>query len=117
MGLKLLLGIALLLVGLGLAAWTTWRHLGRTPRSRSWATGPAAGGAGEVYVLIHQPFGAAFAIELGLAMLVPRDSGAFAFVALLFFPIAVAYVAFMILPTPPFLKPRWYRELRAQAAV
>lgn len=66
-------------------------------------------------MLIHQPFGAAFAIELGLAMLVPRESGAFVLVALMFFPIVVAYVAFMILPTPPFLKPRWYRELRAQA--
>lgn len=66
-------------------------------------------------MLIHQPFGAAFSTELGLALLIPRDSSAFVLVALMFFPIVVAYVVFMILPTPRVLKPRWYRELRAHA--
>lgn len=96
--------------GLGTGVYTTWRHRGATPRARTWANRIVPGGFSEGIVLIHQPFAAVIAVSLGVGLMLPSGSPFLALVGLIMFPAMIAYLALLLLPTPKFLKPNWYRD-------
>ena len=60
-------------------------------------------------MLIHQPFGAAISASLGVGLMLPSGSPFLALVGLVMFPAMISYLVLLVLPTPRFLKPRWYR--------
>lgn len=103
--------VLILIAGIIGAAVSTWQHLGRTARARSWATVWNRGGVGEDFVLIHLPCISALAISGSTAFaLVPEKSAAWMIFGCLFLLACVVYPLLMLVPTPPFIKPKWYRK-------
>ena len=102
--------VGLLLLGLALAGWNTWQHLGRTPAARRWA------GRDQPWfkarnVLVIRPL-IALALLAGAATGPAAASGAATVaVGLLTLAFLVVLLAFLVLPIPipTFAQPRWYR--------
>ncbi|OIJ24784.1 hypothetical protein [Nocardioides luteus] len=95
------------------AGVSIWQHLGLSPRARSWANAWNRGGVGEDVVLIHLPCISALAVTGSTAFgLVPEHTAAWTIVGGLFLLTCIVYPLLVILPTPPFIKPTWYRESR-----
>lgn len=103
--------VLILIAGILGAGFSTWQHLGRSWRARSWANVWNRGGAGEDYVLIHLPCISAMAITGSTALgLTPEGSAVWTVFGGLFLLTCFIYALLVILPTPPFIKPKWYRE-------
>ena len=103
--------VLILIAGIIGAAVSIWQHLGLSARARSWASVWNRGGVGEDYVLIHLPCISALAITGSTAFaLVPEHSAAWTIVGGLFLLTCVVYPLLVIVPTPPFIKPKWYRK-------
>lgn len=107
--------LLILVAGLAGAGFSTWQHLGRSARARSWANVWNRGGVGEDYVLIHLPCISALAITGSVAFgLLPEGSAAWGIVGALFLLTCPIYLLLIVIPTPAFIKPRWYREMTAK---
>ncbi len=105
--------IAMLIGGLGLAAWNTRQRLGRTRQARSWARGMPKEFA-ERNVLVLWPL---LAVSLLLGAALGAAAGSTAASVAVGLPFAAAmllWLAYAVLPLPVpwFVQPRWYRELR-----
>ncbi len=106
-----------LLLGLALAGWNTWQHLGRTSAARAWAHGnqpwfkPRS-------VLVVRPL-IAVVLLVGAAT-GPAASSDAATVALGLLALACLLVllAYLVLPIPipTFAQPRWYQRSRGRQA-
>ncbi|MGH3350236.1 MAG: hypothetical protein ACRDPS_06170 [Nocardioides sp.] len=103
--------VLILTAGIIGAAVSIWQHLGLSARARSWANAWSRGGVGEDYVLIHLPCISALAITGSTAfVLVPERSTAWVLLGGLFLLTCLVYPLLILVPTPAFIKPKWYRE-------
>jgi hypothetical protein len=101
----------LLVLGLALAGWTTWQHLGRTAAARAWAVGNQPWFKARS-VLVIRPL-LALVLLIGAATGPAAGSGTATIVlGLLALACLVVLLVFAVfpIPIPTFAQPRWYRR-------
>jgi len=103
--------VVLLVLGVALAGWNTWQHLGRTAAARAWAVGDQPWFKARS-VLVIRPL-LALVLLIGAATGPAAGSdGATVALGLLALACLVALLAFAVLPVPipRLVQPGWYRR-------
>ena len=102
--------LLMLIAGLGLAAWNTWQHLGRSPAARSWSRS-IKGSWGVRSVLVVRPLIAVVLVLGALAGWVSTDSAVYVVLGLGIGVALILLLAYLVLPipVPRAAQPAWFR--------
>jgi hypothetical protein len=107
--------VASLCLGLALAGWSTWQHLGRTSAARAWADGNQPWFRSRSVLVVRPLVAVVLLVGAATGPAAGSDAAtvALGLLALTCLLVLLAFLVFPI-PVPTFAQPGWYQRSRGR---